>query len=416
MEGETMLHPDFVKPRYDESCFSSIPQTITSIFAHEDAVNLLHGLPTNYDTVMLFLVDAFGWRFFEKYAGSYPFLKELVDHGVVSRITSQFPSTTAAHVTTIHTGLPVGQHGVFEWQFYEPQVDAVVAPLLFSFAGTQQRETLKASNIDPHTLFSTTTIYQQLQQHGVASYVFQPKEFAFSSYSRVVLGGATVVPYRTLPEALVNMGDLLDQQRSRSYFMLYFSTIDTICHTYGPASPQLEAEIDTFLTTLDRLFTPILRKRQRDTLFILTADHGQIEVDPQTTLYLNLDPAFADVQRFTKRNRNGELLVPGGSPRDMFLYIKDELLDEVHAYLAERLVDRAEVYKVNDLIAQNLFGLESVSPTFQARVGNLVILPLEHETVWWYEKDKFEQTFRGHHGGLTPQEMEIPLVLYSVGR
>jgi hypothetical protein len=32
------------------------------------------------------------------------------------------------------------------------------------------------------------------------------------------------------------------------------------------------------------------------------------------------------------------------------------------------------------------------------------------EAVWWYEKDKFEQRFYGHHGGLTPQEMEIPLL------
>jgi hypothetical protein len=46
-----------------------------------------------------------------------------------------------------------------------------------------------------------------------------------------------------------------------------------------------------------------------------------------------------------------------------------------------------------------------------ARVGNLVILPYRGEAVWWYEKDRFEQKFRGHHGGLTPQEMEIPLLM-----
>jgi hypothetical protein len=45
-------------------------------------------------------------------------------------------------------------------------------------------------------------------------------------------------------------------------------------------------------------------------------------------------------------------------------------------------------------------------------VGNLVILPYAYESVWWYEKDKFEMRFRGHHGGLTPQEMET--ILYSI--
>jgi len=44
-------------------------------------------------------------------------------------------------------------------------------------------------------------------------------------------------------------------------------------------------------------------------------------------------------------------------------------------------------------------------------VGNLVILSYRYESVWWYEKGKFEQNFYGHHGGLTPQEMET--ILYT---
>ena len=53
-----------------------------------------------------------------------------------------------------------------------------------------------------------------------------------------------------------------------------------------------------------------------------------------------------------------------------------------------------------------------ISSRFRERVGNLVILPYRYESVWWYEKDKFEMRFRGHHGGLTPQEMET--ILYTI--
>jgi hypothetical protein len=48
-----------------------------------------------------------------------------------------------------------------------------------------------------------------------------------------------------------------------------------------------------------------------------------------------------------------------------------------------------------------------------SRVGNLVILPYDGETVWWYDPGRFEQKFYGHHGGLTPGEMEIPLLMYA---
>ena len=64
------------------------------------------------------------------------------------------------------------------------------------------------------------------------------------------------------------------------------------------------------------------------------------------------------------------------------------------------------------MIDQGYFGPSSMSDTFLSRVGNLVILPFAGESVWWYEKDRFEQKYRGHHGGLTRDEMEIPLMLY----
>ena len=140
---------------------------------------------------------------------------------------------------------------------------------------------------------------------------------------------------------------------------------------------------------------------------MLTADHGQVEVDPVTTVYLN--KAFPRIERYIRKNRKGELLVPGGSPRDMFLYIKDEMLNEAQAMLAKGLEGKADVIKTDELIAQEYFG-PRVSKTFRERVGNLILLPYRYESVWWYEKEKYEQKFYGHHGGLTPQEMEIPLL------
>jgi hypothetical protein len=143
----------------------------------------------------------------------------------------------------------------------------------------------------------------------------------------------------------------------------------------------------------------------------MTADHGQTEVDPHTTIYLNTEPRFTGIEHFLKTNRKGQFLIPAGSARDMFLYIKDDLLDEAQSFLAQRLGGKADVVKVESLIESGYFG-EEVSSRFRERVGNLVILPFRYESVWWYEKGKFEQRFYGHHGGLTPEEMET--ILYSI--
>jgi hypothetical protein len=55
-----------------------------------------------------------------------------------------------------------------------------------------------------------------------------------------------------------------------------------------------------------------------------------------------------------------------------------------------------------------------LSPRFCARAGDLVILPYRYESVWWYEKNKYAQRYYGHHGGLTVQEMEIPLLTWEM--
>ena len=78
------------------------------------------------------------------------------------------------------------------------------------------------------------------------------------------------------------------------------------------------------------------------------------------------------------------------------------------------LAGRADVLSVADLVREGFFGPTPVSEAFASRVGNLVILPHLGEGVYWYEKDRFVQKYRGHHGGLTRAEMEIPLLLAPV--
>jgi len=394
------LNKTFVKPRYDSGGFAGIPNRIKDAFASK-----------KYDAVVLFFVDAFGWRFYERFQDA-AFIKRIAKHGKIEKLTSQFPSTTAAHVTTIHTGLPVGQSGVHEWFYYEPQVDQIIAPLLFSFAGAKERDMLKSAGVDAAAIYPKGVFYPELKSMGVDSFNFGIRDYTPSTYSSIAMQGSEILSFKTLSEALVNLGFLLEKQINPTYINLYFDKIDSLAHEYGPNAPQTEAEIETFLLMMEHYFERVFKDKKK-ILFLMTADHGMCETDPQTTTYLNTDPRFAGIERFLKTNRKGQLLVPAGSPRDMFLYIKDEKLDESQAFLAKRLEGKADVVKTESLIADGYFGAE-ISLRLRERVANLVILPYRYESVWWYEKDKYEQKHYGHHGGLTPQEMETILYSYEV--
>ena len=393
------MNSTFIRPRYDEGGFAGIPGRIKNAFASG-----------KYDAVVLFLIDGFGWRFFERFQDAL-FLKRIARHGKIEKLISQFPSTTAAHLTTIHTGWNVGQSGVHEWIYYEPHVDAIIAPLLFSYAGLWERDLLKPTGVQPASLYPRGMFYPELKQMGVKPFVFGIRDYTPSTYSSAVMDGAELRAFKTFSEALINVGLLLEEQKQPAYVYLYFDKIDTLGHEYGPAALQTEAEIETFLLIMEHYFERVFKGKR--ILFLMTADHGQTEIDPQTTIFLNTNPQFIGFERFLRTNLKGQLLVPAGSPRDMFLYIKAGLVEEAQSFLAPRLEGKADVVETAYLIENGYFGPE-VSSRFRERVGNLVILPYRYESVWWYEKGKFEQRFYGHHGGLTPQEMETVLYTYEI--
>ena len=389
---------NFIKPHYDLRGFASLPQRIG---------DWLTG-PDKYDAVVLFLIDGFGWRFVEKYQDT-PFIKQIAHQGQIEKLISQFPSTTASHLTTLHTGIPVGEHGLFEWIYYEPSLGKVIAPLLFSFSGTSERDTLKSAGVKPRNLYPRKTLYTAFKKKGISATILQHREYTPSTYSNAMFRGALVRSYRDLPEGLVNLSQMLEKTNPQAYYVLYYDKIDGVSHDYGPESPQTEAEIQVFLTMMEQIFQKQMLLNGRRILCLLTADHGQVETDPQMSVYLNRDPRFAGILKYLKTDQEGKPIVPAGSARDFFLYIQDGMVDEAQYFLSKRLEGQAEVWKVANLISEGYFG-PIISAKLPGRTGDLVILPYQGEAVWWYEKDKFEQRFRGHHGGLTPAEMEIPLL------
>ncbi len=399
----------FRKPLYNSYSFSNIPGTIEKLLTNETSLTTLPSdvlLESNktYDTVMLFFVDAFGWRFFERYQDRFPTLKRFIDRGTVSKITSQFPSTTSAHVTTIHSGQRVDQTGIFEWFYYEPLLDDMISPLPFAYAGEGSNSLLR-SGVDPVLIYPTENIFKQYARKGVETHVFQSALFTPSTYGKVLTDGVTQThAFTDFRTALQDIKKLIQTQDGvKRYVYCYYGDIDSTGHEHGSKSPEFDASVATFFSLLEEnLFTNLINPDGK-TLVIMTADHGQTEIDPATTIYIN--KVIPEMETWIKRNQHGKAMMPGGSARDLFVYIKDEYLDVAYTTLTEKLVGIAEVYKTEELLQAGLFG-DSPSNLLRNRLSNICILPYKNDSVYWYEAGKFEQEFFGHHGGLTPEEME----------
>jgi hypothetical protein len=363
----------------------------------------------SFDHVVLFFADAFGWRLVERALEGSPFLRHAERAGTLSKLTAMFPSTTAAHVTTIHTGQTVGQSGVYAWQYHEPALGTIIESLPFSFYGGP-REGLRLTGIDPTVVYPGPSLYEGLAEQGVRSFIVQPREIAHSTCNQVFTAGAEARPYRSLAEALVLVRSIVEREQGPTYTMLYYDRIDTLCHAHGTESEAVAAEVESLWLVFERLFHDRLKPRGR-TLLLITADHGHMEVG---TAQVHVNRDLPEVVPMLQVDRLGRPLAPAGSRRDFFMHVRPEYLETVCRRLSEALAGRAEVHPTEQLVEMGFFGDTAVSERFRARVGNLVVLPYRGQGVWWQEPG-YADTKVSSHGGLTPEEMDIPLFVLSYG-
>src|SRR5215212_5943022 len=204
--------------------FAALPATVEHLLAGTPGGLGEETLPAGPapERVAVVLLDAFGARFAERHA-DHPLLRRIATEGVITPLATQFPSTTAAHVTTMHTGRPVGEHGLYEWRVYEPALGRIILPLPFALPGGE-RDSLHATGLDPAVLVPPGTLYERLAAAGVDSVAIEPSSFCPSTFDRVAAKGARLRPYGEFAEGAAALREELARP-GRRYAYLYWDRI-----------------------------------------------------------------------------------------------------------------------------------------------------------------------------------------------
>jgi len=406
-----MLPPGSVRPDYPGYCLSNVPSSIMSIFGVNEGRptlprDALGNVETSgIDNVILLLCDGFGYNEWKRQTAR-GFVGALSEKGSVRPITTVFPSTTAAALTTISTGLTPQEHGLPEWYVYMDEIGDVIATLPFSRVGDKGRDTLEGE-LSSKALFNGRTIFQSLADAGVSCTSLSSRSLAFSVYSSASRGGSDIVTYSAASDLTVSLRRLVERARGRSFFYAYWSYVDTIEHVYGPYTDEAEVEASVISHAFQEgLLSKLDREAAKRTLVMVTADHGQLSVDPGETVYMN---RWAKLTRTLAKSPSGQPIPPWGSARDVYLRVDDSRLEETKRYLERKLVGIATVLTTEEGIREGLFGINRPSRRFLRRIGNLMILPHGNGTVWYRYERGDPLSLRGHHGGLTQDEMTIPL-------
>jgi hypothetical protein len=339
--------------------------------------------------VVLLLVDGLGYHYLARHAAPRGALRRHLR----APVTSVFPSTTATAITTVHTGLAPQQHGLVGWFTHLDEAGGAAAVL--PFRRRSDGASLKAAGLDPARLFAGPPIFERMDAE---TWVVSPRDIIESDYNRAHCGGARRVAYATLEEMFRFTAAAVRDSRGRGYVYAYTPEFDSLAHAAGVGSApcldvlrRLEAGVDSLAGALAGTGTAV----------VVTADHGFIDTVPERRLDLADYPALAEL-----------LDAPlTGEPRVAFCRTRPGQAAEFARRATALLAGAARAYPSRQLLDKGWFGSGDPHPRLAARIGD-VTLVMERDYVlrdWLPGERRYVQV--GVHGGVSEDEMRIPLVV-----
>ena len=414
------FHTPFVFPDYNGHSFANIPTSVLSLFGADPnrpngagpvlAEPIFSKLKArNPKNIVVLLIDGLGFQDWVTRAAKYPFFKRIGERGDLWSLTAVFPSTTSASLTTFFSAMTPQEHGLPEWNVYLKQLGDVINTLPFKRWNGRMTDELAEMGYSPSLLYEGKTLFERLKAQGVLSTCFNHRSYAHSAYSSVTRRGASGIAFQNGSDLMALLGRKIQPAAERQFFWVYWDAFDNLEHTYAPGGPETDFELESISRIfLEQWLGRIDRTFAEETLLLVTADHGHIRVHPERVILLSQYP---EIREALQRNERGNVILPTGNIRNMFLHVREEKLQEMQRFVAEKLSGKADVWLTQDAIGRGLFGLGEPTERFRERIGNLLVLPYEDEIVWWEYPGKGQDKthFRGHHGGLSPTEMFIPL-------
>src|SRR5437588_991835 len=164
----------------------SLAELMSSLLAGLGVAGLANELELEpAHSVCLLLVDGLGWRALRAHSTDAPFLTSLAAGS--APITCGFPSTTAASVSTIGTGVPTGQHGIVGFSFAIPD-GVLINALSWHTHGCGERVDLRDRFV-PEDIQPRRTALERAAAAGVRVALAVPHVHRGSGLTRAALRG-----------------------------------------------------------------------------------------------------------------------------------------------------------------------------------------------------------------------------------
>jgi len=402
------LDGDFIHPDYLGGSILNLPSSI----CHALGADILGSVPvrseliladsTDVRRVILVLVDALALHRLQRWMsdGTASVWSHLANQGRLAALTSIVPSTTSAALTSFWTGRSPAEHGIVGYELWLKEYGVVSNMILHTpISYENDAGSLVKAGFKPEQFLDLPTLGSHLASYGVTSYALQQRSLTRSGLSQMFFKDVKVHGYLTPAEMWVNLRHLVESNPTqRQYFWVYTGQLDHFSHYYHPDDERTATEFADFSWAFEQYFlerlSPAIRK---GTLVLLAADHGMLATQKSAHYDLRNHPELSRLMH----------ILPTGEHRLMYLFLKPNLADHVRNYFDQTWPGQFVFLDPSEAVAKGLFGPGTPHPRLADRLGDLIVLARDEAYLWWADK---ENLLIGQHGGLSPEEMIVPLL------
>ncbi len=331
--------------------------------------------------VVLLIVDGLGDNYLLAHGGGGP----LARHRRAS-LSAVFPSTTATAITAGFTGSTPIEHGLTGWYTYFSEVACVAAPLPYVRRGEK-----RPLGIPPARLFAEPSYFDTLADRVI---VVTWNAIVDATYNAFHCGGAERRSYESLEGFVEQTAAAVRSGPERKFVYAYWPQFDVLSHQHGVGSPEVRAHFGALDDAIGRLIEHLAGT---DTMLLVTADHGFVDVPASETV--ELPPSLAAQLRFPLC----------GERRIAFCHVYEtkSFIEKAKGLLG----GRAEVRPSQDLVEEGWFGPGRPHPRFAERIGDVAIVMNGRGAIKDWVPGEKRHVLVGDHGGTSEDEMRIPLVV-----
>lgn len=376
-------------PRYGHQAVADVLGSAAAVLGVPGYTNILNLPPA--ERVVVVLVDGLGLEQLRQRYGYAPTLRRA---DLLMDLDAAFPTTTAASLASLGTAAPVGVHGLTGYDSYSPELGQPVNML-----GNWH------PMVDPVQWQPVDTVFQRAQDAGVDVVTISRTKFRASALTQATLRGGRFVgadaPYQRVQVALEQF---CTTTKSLMYF--YWDDLDKTGHHCGWQSQRWAQELEDLDSAVKHLAMGV----PKNTVVLLTADHGMVDVPLQGRLDISAIPGLLD-----------NVQVTFGEPRCVQLRVtcwqEQQRRQDAQQFVIERwqqeFGDRIHIATREQLMAGGWYGpVHQIRPEVVDRFGDLVVLPVGTDMALHDIARIGEHTLAmvGQHGGLTADELRVPLI------